>query len=204
MQRLHHFLSRFSRASEGIAAFEFAIIAPLLLTLFMGSIEVTRYVLITQKAQKTAMTIANVVAQAQAINNAALANIVDVASQIMQPYTFGANGYVIISSVTQTGVQTNLNPPKVSWQYRGGGNMNPAPGSKIGQTNGTATLPNNLPLNNGDNIIVTEVFYNYTPMIATNGILGNSTIYQVGLFKPRLGLLNVLGMLSLPEKGTIL
>jgi len=200
----HRFLSHFRRAEDGIAYLEFALVLPVLLTLFMGAIEVTRYVLITQKTQKVAMTVADVVAQAQTISTGNLANIVDAASQIMQPYTFGNNGYVIISSVTQTGAPTVSNPPKVSWQYTGGGTMSPAPSSKIGTTGGTATLPNTLPLNAGDNIITAEVYYNYTPMIATNGILGNNLIYQVGLYKPRLGSLSTLSMLYLLEKGTML
>ncbi len=204
MSRLNRYFSAFRRAEEGIAYFEFALMLPMLIALLMGTVEVTRYILITEKVQKVSMVVANVVAQAQSISNADMGNIVTSAAQIMQPFTFGANGYVIITSVTQTGTESVSNPPKVSWQYTGGGNMSPAPGSKIGTTGGTATLPNNIPLNANDNIIVTEVFYNYTPMMANNGILGSNLIYQVGLFKPRLGALSTLSMLYLLEKGVLL
>src|SRR5579872_3759807 len=156
----YRFLRCFKQNEEGIAYFEFALMLPLLISLFMGAIEVTRYILITQKVQKVSMTVADVVAQAQTISNADMTTIVLAASQIMQPYSFGANGYVIITSVTQNGAQTPANPPVVSWQYNGGGTMTPAPNSRIGVPGGTAVLPNNLPLNAGDNIIVTEVFYN--------------------------------------------
>jgi len=192
------------RSEAGIAYVEFALILPVLIALFMGSVEVTRYILVTQKTQKVAMTVADVVAQAQTISTADLANIVLAGSQIMQPYTFGASGYIIISSVTQTGTQTASNPPKISWQYTGGGSMNPAPASRIGVTGGAAILPNNIPLNSGDNIIVTEVYYNYTPLLVTNGIVGNNLIYQTGLYKPRLASLSALSMLYIPAKGEVL
>jgi len=204
MSQWNRYFSAFRRAEEGIAYFEFALLLPVLITLLMGTVEVTRYILITEKVQKVSMVVANVVAQAKSVSSADLGNIVTSAAQIMQPFTFGANGYVVISSVTQTGTQSANNPPLVSWQYGGGGTMAPAPGSRIGTTGGPATLPNNIPLNANDNIIVTEVFYNYTPLMATNGLLGNNLIYQVGLFKPRLGALSTLSMLYLLEKGVAL
>ena len=141
MQRWHRFLSHFKRAEDGIAYLEFALMLPLLIALFMGTIEVTRYILLTQKVQKVSMTVANVVAQAQTITSADLGNIITAAGQIMQPYTFGANGYVIISSVTQTGAPGAGNPPKVNWQYTGGGLPAAEPGP--GQQNRDDRRPGN-------------------------------------------------------------
>ncbi len=168
---------------SGVVATEFALLAPILLLLFLGGFEMSRFLLIQQKAEKVAYTVTDVVTQNTTITNAQLASIVIAASQIMQPYTFGANGVVIISSVHQSGT---VNPPTVKWRYTGGGTLLRT--SQIGNVNGNATLPGGLTLNDKDNIIITEVYYRYTPMFS-GGAIGAQDIYKVTIFKPRLGAL---------------
>ena len=107
----------------------------------MGAIEVTRYILIVQKVEKTAVTISDVVSQGTTISTSDLNNILTAAGQVMQPYTFGPNGYVIISSVTQTGAYTINNPPLVNWQYTSSGGTW-TQNSQVGTTGGSAA---NLP-----------------------------------------------------------
>lgn len=208
-------LRELARCDSGIAYIEFAFAAPFLLALLMGGIEMTRYILITQKIEKVAMTVSDVSAQGQTITRADLNNIVTAAGEIMDPYNFTNNGYVIVSSVTQTGTYSAGNPPIVNWQYGGGGNwVRP---SRIGSPGLPATLPGNLTLNDKDNIIVAEVFYNFQPLVATRNIIignrvayqtiGSQTIYRTGLYKPRLGALTTLSALLpdlLMQKGTVL
>jgi len=54
-----------------------------------------------------------------------------------------------------------------------------------------------MTLNDKDNVIVTEVFYNYQPMITTNGVITGTTIYKTAVYKPRLGDLSTLSALPL-------
>jgi Flp pilus assembly protein TadG len=194
-----------TRAQEGVAYLEFAIVLPFLLALLMGSIEVTRYILIAQKLEKVAVTISDVTSQGSTISTSDLDNIITAASQVMQPYTFGANGYVIVTSVRQTGTSSGSNPPRVNWQYTGGGTWTQT--SMIGTPGSAATLPNGMTLFDRDNIIITEVFYNYQPLLSTNGVITGTSLYKVGVFKPRLGDLSTLSALPLfwqPRKGVLL
>lgn len=185
-------LKRLLRKQDGLAYLEFAISLPFLLALLLGSIEVTRYILIAQKVEKTAVTISDVVAQSEDISTSELDSIIYAAAQVMQPYTFNTNGYVIITSVTQNGSPSISNPPTIKWRYEGGGTW--VQPSNIGSGVGaTANLPGNLSLNNKDNIIITEVFYNYAPIIVSNTVISGGSIYKVGVFKPRLGDLSTLG-----------
>lgn len=195
MKRWFNLFTAFRKKEDGLAYLEFAMATPFLLVLLLGSIEMTRYILIVQKVEKTAVTISDVVSQSETMSTSELNNIIYAASQVMNPYTFGPKGYVIISSVTQTGTYNVSNPPKVKWQYKGGGTW--MQNSQVGSPAGNATLPNNMTLNDKDNVIVTEVYYNYSPILATNGVIGNTSIYKVGLFKPRLGDLSTLS--ALPE-----
>lgn len=114
-------LLRFRRAQEGLAYLEFAVCLPFLLALMMGSIEVGRYIIIAQKVEKTAITISDVIAQGTTITTETLDNIIFASSQVMSPYAMGASGYVIISSVKQTGTSSASNPPRVDWQYNSSG-----------------------------------------------------------------------------------
>ncbi len=166
---------------RGLAALEFALAAPILLTLLLSGFEYARYLLIHQKAEKLAYTVADVVAQSTSVTTAQLSQTLSVTSQIMQPYSVTANERVIISSVYQSGT---TNPPTVRWQYSGGGTLTAT--SRVGAVNGNATLPTGFTLNDKDNIIVAEVFYSFTPIFAGE-LLGTVTIYKQAIFKPRLG-----------------
>ena len=191
-KRLIEFL-RFKRDQRGLAYLEFAVALPFLLAMLMGSIEVTRFILIAQKVEKVAVTISDVVSQSTTISTSDLDNIITAAGEVMQPYSFGADGFVIITSVTQTGAPNAGNPPRVKWQYTGGGTWTQT--SLIGTVGTAATLPASISLNDKDNIIIAEVFYNYAPLIPLNGVITGTSIYKLGLFKPRLGDLSTLSAL---------
>lgn len=175
-----------TRTQSGVAYLEFAITLPFLLVLFMGGVDLTRYILISQKVEKVATTIDNIVTQETAVTTSGLNDVTLAASQVMQPYSFGANGYVLISSVSQSGTNSSI----INWQYGGGGTWTKT--SQIGTTGNVANLPNNFTLSSGENVIVTEVYYNFTPLIP-NSLITASTIYQVNIFKPRIAPLVTLG-----------
>ena len=185
MKRLLRSLRSLLRADGGIAYVEFAIALPFLLALFLGAVDVTRYILITQKVEKVSVTVSDLVAQYQSMSTSQLNNLIIAAGQVMQPYPFGASGYVIVTSVTKTGT----NQPVVNWQYTGGGSWTKP--SRIGTPGAQATLPAGFTMNDKDNIIIAEVFYNYAPLIV-NGVVSQSAIYRTAIYRPRLGALNSL------------
>lgn len=170
------------RSNKGIAAMEFALCAPALILVGLGGYDMARWMLIQQKAEKVAYAVADVVAQGGTVSVAQINQTLTAASQIMQPYAFGANGVVIISSVAKTG----NNAPTVRWRQSGGGTM--AASSQIGGVGGNATLPGGLTLADKDNVIVAEVYYKFTPLL-TGIMLGSSNLYKTAVFKPRLGAL---------------
>ncbi len=169
-----------------MAYVEFATSLPFMLALFIGSVEITRYIMVAQKVEKSAVTISDVVAQSETISVTQLNQLVTAVGQVMQPYSFGASGYVIISSVSKSGT----NPPRINWQYTGGGTWTRP--SQVGTTGLTATLPNGLTLNDRDTVIVAEIFYNFQPMLVSDLLTGRQ-LYRVAVFKPRLGDLQTLG-----------
>jgi len=177
--RIRNFLS----CQRGVAATEFAVALPFLLMMMLGSIEISRYVIIHQKLEKVAYTIADVVSQSDTITIAQLNQAVLSAATIMQPYAFSPNGVVYITSVYKNGA----NAPIIRWQYSGGGTL--SRGSQIGVNGAVAAMPNGLVLNASDNVIISEVFFSYEPFLTGGVFADNEELYKVTIFKPRLGAL---------------
>jgi Flp pilus assembly protein TadG len=183
--RNDEFINKLLTSNQGLAAVEFALALPLLILLVFGSVEVTRSILITQKLERVSSTLSDVVSQLQNVTGAQMGQIITASGQVMLPYDFGADGYAIVSSITKTGT----NAPIINWQYKSTGTVQ---ASHIGVSGGVATMPSNFTMVDKDTVIVTEVFYNYKPILL--GIIYNSgQLYRVNIYKPRLGNLTTLG-----------
>lgn len=179
-------MKMFWKKQEGLAAIEFALVAPMLLLLFMGAVELSRYIIIAQKTEKAAYTMSDLVAQSETISTGDLDILLLAAGEVMDPLDFSTGGYVIVSSVSRVGSGT----ANINWQYTGGGSATQS--SRVGFQGGAATLPAGFTLDPNEGIIIAEVFYNFSPLFSGR-ILSPVTIYRTGLYKPRLGELTSLG-----------
>jgi Flp pilus assembly protein TadG len=82
-------LSRLLRDRRGVAAIEFAMILPLMLTMFLGSIEVTQGITADRKIGLTVRAAADLTSQSTSISNAEMTNILNAATSIMYPFPTG-------------------------------------------------------------------------------------------------------------------
>lgn len=146
----------------------------------LGAADGTYCLLVNEKADRIAYSVTDIVSQYQTITISNLSDIIQASGQLMQPFTFGTNGVVIVTSVYKPAGQN----PYICWQYSGGGTLTKT--SKIGTTGGAPNLPNGLTLNDNDNVIISEVFYNFTPMFLSEGLFTSNQIYRVAIYKPRL------------------
>ncbi len=179
-------IALFRRARDdekGIAMVEFALCAPFLLILMMGAVEVSRYIIINQKLDKVAFTVSDVVAQSTVLTSGGINQLLVATQDIMEPYNFGADGIVYITSVTKD----PNDYPTVRWRHTGGGGLS-GNNSQVGDIGLTANLPAGFTLNDRDNIIIAEVYYRFTPLLTQN-VLGEMIIYKMAIYKPRLGTL---------------
>jgi Flp pilus assembly protein TadG len=171
------------RARRGIAAVEFALTLPVMMVLLLGAADGTYYLLICERADRIAYTVTDIVTQNETVTIANLKDILMGAEQLMEPFNFGTQGVVVISSVYQPTSGSSV----IKWQYTGGGTLSKT--SKVGSSGGTATLPNGLALNANDNVIVTEVYYSFTPLFAPSELFPAKVIYRAAVYKPRLSAL---------------
>ena len=170
----------FWRHEGGIAITEFALVLPVLLTLFYGVIEVTRYILIVQKAEKLAYTVADSVAESTTVTNAELSQLLTATNNIMKPFDFTTSGTVLISSLYKA-ADTN---PVVNWRYQGGGTLTAT--SQLGAVGSAPTMPSGFTFDDRENVIAAEVYYKFSPLISTE-FFGTTTVYRRAFYKPRFG-----------------
>ena len=159
---------------------------PMLIALLVGCLEVTFKIWSTQKAEKLAVTLSDVIAQSTAVTNSDLVALIGAVDKIMDPFPFGASeGKIIISSLS---VPQDEEDADVNWQCAFPSTGGLSATSKMGAKGTVANLPDGFTLVEKDNVIVTEIFYKYTP-IAPGIMFDESIVYRRALFKPRLGLL---------------
>ncbi len=186
-------LRRLCRACEGVSLIEFAMMAPIITFLMLGGIETGRYVLLQQKLSRLAISTSDLMSRAQAATVEDIEQVFAAAEYSMQPFALGEDGIIYITSVT-----SDDNPgaqPRVDWQQSGGGTASHA--SQVGSPpngNGNgppANLPDGFELEPDQNIIVVEVYYDYTPFFF-DGVMEPKTVGQRALHRPRLVPLNEL------------
>lgn len=178
-------LIQFTKGRAANVTIEFAFALPVLILLAMGGFEMTRYIIIQQKLSKTVNTMGNLVARSPSLNESDITNMYAAVEHLMDPYPMGARGVVILSSVSNNGTNT-----RVRWQRKGGGTY--SANSQIGNgANATASLPAGFTLDTNEDTIVSEIYYDYSPLVAPN-VVASRVIYKVKFYKPRLGALTVI------------
>lgn len=172
---------RLRRSEDGLAALETALLAPILSLLLLGGYDVARFISIRSNVDKVGFSVADVTAQYKELTATAMRQVFMVTGASMPSYVSGTTGVTVLTSIYLDGTT-----PKVKWQcYSTTGT---AWSSKIGTSGGTAAVSAALLADANDNLMVSEVFYKFTPVLSTffkNGF----TIYTSSIFRPRLGTL---------------
>ncbi len=168
------------RLRRGIAAVELALTMPIWIAIFLGCADAAYMMLVSQRADRIAYGVTDIVTQSKTVTKADLDNILLAAGQLMNPFEFGDKGIVILTSLYKPAGQAT----QISWQHSGGGGL--ARESKIGKFGLPPTMPPNLTLNDQENVIVAEVYYAFKPMFINASILSEGDFYRVAIYKPRL------------------
>ncbi len=173
------------RDCRGGVLVEFAFAVPIFLLIVLGCYDAARYVLINQKMDRAAATIADLVSQPETITQADLDNLFAAADEVMVPFDLAAEGRVIVTSISRA---VGVNDPVINWQRLDDSALSVS--STLGSS-GTPSLPDGFTVREGEDVIVAEVFFDYQPqfisIFASDGVVG-----QLAFRRPRLGMLNTL------------
>src|SRR5690606_33022024 len=96
--RIARLIGEFRHDLHGLAAVEFAMVLPLMLTLYLGGVEVSQAVSVDRKVALTARAVADLVAQGKSISDSDMANIMNAAKAVAAPYP-ASNLKVVVSSI---------------------------------------------------------------------------------------------------------
>jgi Flp pilus assembly protein TadG len=156
---------------SGVAAVEFALLLPIMLSLYIGGLEISDGFTIKRKVTNTTSALGDLVTRTEEISTAEMTDILEAASAVIVPYDVGnlkikvSQVYVNEDSVAQ-----------VVWSA--------AQNDTAWAKDTTITLPDGVNLPDSF-LIVTEVHYNFDPALGyvfTGSIDVSDTFY----LKPRL------------------
>ena len=168
--RMPRLLSRFARDKRGVSAVEFAFLAPLMIAMYLGVVEISDGVAADRKVTLTAGALANLVAQSQTLVTADMTNIFNASTAIIKPYSVGnLTATVSCLKIDSSGKAT------VAWSATSGGTARAA-GSG-------ATIPAALAVPS-TSLVWSEVTYAYTPIIGYT-ITGTLNLTDQMFMSPR-------------------
>src|SRR5437660_1734069 len=142
---------RFAQDRRGMTAVEFAFVLPVLVTMYLGTVEISMAVAIDRKVTLLTRTLDDLASQPATIKNADMTNLLDASASVIAPY----DASKLKMTVTRVDID-NVGVAKVVWSDTRYGTAH-----SVGQS---VTLPAALKVNN-TSLIWSEVEYFYTPTI---------------------------------------
>ena len=141
----------FRQNKDGVAAIEFAVIAPLMVTLFFGAVELSDGLLADRKVTVVASSIADLISQDTQIDDAGMADVFKAAEAVIVPYNVSSLSIRVSSINVETDGTTD-----VGWSD-GYNTSAYAPGTNFALPTGIGQP--------GGSVIVTEVSYDFQSIL---------------------------------------
>jgi Flp pilus assembly protein TadG len=141
-------VAKFIKNVRAIAAVEFALIAPVMITLFFGTIEICNALICQEKVTSIASTAADLVAQDSSISSTQMSDVFNALDAIIYPYK-AASASVIVTSI----ILNSKGKPVVDWSQAHNDTAH-KPGDSM-------TVPDGL-ITTGGSVIFAEIKYAYS------------------------------------------
>lgn len=141
--------ARLHRDARAVAAVEFALILPLMLLLYIGVVDVTRFVIASRKLNLLSRTVSDLVSQqptaSGTISIAGLSNIFAASSAVMAPYS--SNAVTLTVSAVDIKAKSNNTccDALVRWSFTQSGTLRACTTPLTQVPNGTSPTPANFP-----------------------------------------------------------
>jgi Flp pilus assembly protein TadG len=144
------------QSTHGMAAVEFALTAPVLILLYLGTFQITDAIAAKRKVAVTTRTLADLTTQYTSLSSSEADAILAAATQVMAPYD-PSPGTFIVSEI----YIDNAGAAKIAWSRARNGTAR--------TVNSAITLPTGISQNNSY-VILAETSYQYTPGYTTGMI----------------------------------
>lgn len=186
-------LIRFRKDKQGVAAVEFALILPLLITLFFGVVEVSMLLNARATVTSVASVTADLVAQKSTVSGSDITNVFKATSAILYPNS-PANATIEVYSI----IDDNNTTGKVAWSCRKIGTNTattgpttiPKDAKGVNTTGGSMIKAANLDANGvaqyggAGSVIIGKITYSYSSP-TTKVVTGTQTMVSLFYARPR-------------------
>lgn len=148
---LRRWWHRFARGRRGIAAMEFAVVAPTIIVVFLGGYQLLDAVTVFRKLTDTTVQLANITAQYTTMGQSDVTTVLDASTTIMEPYSTAPISIVL----SEVSTDANGNAT-VTWSKTFQGTAL-SPGSPVSMPPGFD--------NPSSSYILVQTSYNYQPTV---------------------------------------
>jgi Flp pilus assembly protein TadG len=174
-------LRQIRRDQRGVSAVEFAMIAPLMIMLYFGVIEVSQGVAVDRKVMLAARSLADLVSQSMSVTGTERSNVFDAAIAVTEPYKTTP----LKMTMTQVKIDPVTSKASVDWSFAKGTGASPK----------TGDVTTNIPVEFFPNpkapagtpafyLIWGEAEYTYVPIFA-RPVIGTLTFRERSFMSPR-------------------
>jgi len=159
--------------SRGVAAVEFAVIVPIMLVLFFGTVEFSSGVAVDRKVTLMARTLSDLTSQSTSVDDTAMSNFFAASTAIMTPYPSTPTK----ATISELYVDPATLKARVQWSksYQGG---------TVRAVSSTVAIPTQLAIA-GTYLIFSEVSYLYTPTIGYVMAMAGVNLSDISYTRPR-------------------
>jgi Flp pilus assembly protein TadG len=168
------------RDRRGVMAIEFAVIAPVMLVMFFGTVELSSGIAVNRKVTLMARTLSDLTSQNISVTSTQLNNIFNASTGIMTPYS--ATPLQLQSTITELWIDPSTSNARVQWSQgsaaRAQGSSVVIPPNLIGKDSSGKVFPNQY-------LIYSEVSYLYTPAVGYVMAKAGITLSDFTYTRPR-------------------
>lgn len=180
-RRSHRISGSFLRNAQGVGMIEFAFALPVLLLLFAGVVELTRFVLANQKVDKSAASLADFLGQQEDPQGFDEKTLASAFGKLLEPFKTKNAGFIA------SGVVLQNNKSVIAWRKTYGR----VGASRVGGGVGGPADINDIELQPGETAIAVEVFFRHSTILDNVGKINaaldfnNEELYKLSVVLQR-------------------
>jgi Flp pilus assembly protein TadG len=157
--RLARCFTAFRRDRAGVSALEFAFVLPLMLTIYIGSFELSQGLSAKTKVSQTARTVTDLVSRSTTITASQMSDIFQATNTIMSPFAIPTSQFVLVVSTINIDANSNAT---IGQSCASDGNTYYTPGETVTTVPAALIVPSTQ-------LIWGTASYTYSPFLVRGG-----------------------------------